>query len=346
MKRFLTPVPEPRERSEPVRENKILSQQEIEALTAALEAESDPPAPGAPVEVSPPAKVAKVYDFRRPDKFSKEHLRALRILHESFARMMASSLTSYLSTAVQVRLTMLEQVTYEEYVQSLPTPTVVYIVGLAPLSGQAVVEINLPVARTIMDRLLGGSGILSDRRTEMTEIEMTLLKTIGNFLTAGLRETWTSIIPLRPTIKEPVLSPDLAQFAILGESTVMLVLEISLFKTTGTLSMCLPYPVIQPVMDALTSHVWLGGAKTLDTEDSKLDVREQLDGITVPLTTDLGRADITVRELVSLSPGQVLRLNTFANGQLPVRVGDHVKFSGLPGLNGKNLAIQIVQTLA
>ena len=158
-----------------MRDNKILSQTEIEALLAGenvlggdddvgmalAESDADPAEImlGAPVAAAPAAvhqRPAKLYDFRRPDKFSKEHLRSLRILHESFARMLGSSLTSYLSAGVQVRLTMLEQGTYDEYIQSLPTPTVIYVVGLAPLPGQAVIELNLPVAWVLIDRLLGG----------------------------------------------------------------------------------------------------------------------------------------------------------------------------------------------
>jgi len=158
-----------------MRNDKILSQTEIEALLAgeALLGGRDDDLDAAEEELkADPAEVmlglptpmpvlasqnrpAKLYDFRRPDKFSKEHLRSLRILHESFARMLGSSLTSYLSAGVQVRLTMLEQGTYDEYIQSLPTPTVIYVVGLAPLPGQAVVELNLPVARVLIDRLLG-----------------------------------------------------------------------------------------------------------------------------------------------------------------------------------------------
>src|SRR5215207_3641438 len=260
-----------------MRNDKILSQTEIEALLAgeallggldddlgmpdeedASDAAEILLGAQAPVPVSQ-NRPAKLYDFRRPDKFSKEHLRSLRILHESFARMLGSSLTSYLSAGVQVRLTMLEQGTYDEYIQSLPTPTVIYVVGLAPLPGQAVVELNLHVARVLIDRLLGGSGTPPTRATEMTEIELALLKTIGQFILSSLREAWSNVVPLRPTMQEPVLSPELAQFATMAEATVMLVLEISVFKVTGTVSMCIPYQVLQPVLESLTSQVWFGG---------------------------------------------------------------------------------------
>jgi flagellar motor switch protein FliM len=352
-----------------MRDNKILSQTEIEALLAgeALlggdddsglglgEPEADPaemllgaPAMAAPAAPLAPQRPAKLYDFRRPDKFSKEHLRSLRILHESFARMLGSSLTSYLSAGVQVRLTMLEQGTYDEYIQSLPTPTVIYVVGLAPLPGQAVVELNLPVARVLIDRLLGGTGAPPPRTAEMTEIELALLKTIGQFILSSLREAWSNVVPLRPTMQEPVLSPELAQFATMAEATVMLVLEVSLFKITGTISMCIPYQVLQPVLENLTSQVWFGGAgpgtKAPDA-DSRGQMGDRISQVTLPITVELGETELTVESLLELQAGQVLRLNTSANGPLPIRVDDRVKFHGQAGLSGKNLAVQIVRAV-
>lgn len=355
-----------------MRDNKILSQTEIEALLSgdlslggddeddglqlsdgdAEQAEAEqsggvavaaPPAHHRPAK---PQKPAKLYDFRRPDKFSKEHLRSLRILHESFARMLGSSLTSYLSAGVQVRLTMLEQGTYDEYIQSLPTPTVIYVVGLAPLPGQAVVELNLPVARVVIDRLLGGTGAPTPRTGEMTEIEMALLKTIGQFILSSLREAWANVVPLRPTMQEPVLSPELAQFATMAEATVMLVLEVSVFKVTGTISMCIPYQVLQPVLDSLTSQVWLGGTQTRSSEnDSREQMGERISQVTLPVTVELGTTDMTVETLLSLQEGTVLRLGTNANGPLAIRVDDRVKFMGQAGLSGKSLAVQIVRTI-
>ena len=350
-----------------MRDNKILSQTEIEALLAGealLGGDDDLASPpdeaasdqaeillGAPITAHLPTnqnRPAKLYDFRRPDKFSKEHLRSLRILHESFARMLGSSLTSYLSAGVQVRLTMLEQGTYDEYIQSLPTPTVIYVVGLAPLPGQAVVELNLPVARVLIDRLLGGTGSPAARTQEMTEIELALLKTIGQFILSSLREAWSNVVPLRPTMQEPVLSPELAQFATMAEATVMLVLEVSLFKTTGTISMCIPYQVLQPVLDNLTSQVWFGGNNTTRPadNDSRGQMGDRISQVSLPITVELGDAEITVQALLDLQEGHLLKLNTNSQGPLPIRVDDRVKFVGQAGLSGKNLAVQIVRAVA
>jgi flagellar motor switch protein FliM len=325
--------------------DKLLSQQEIEALMSSLTVEPDEP-PAAPATDHPAAasRPVKVYDFRRPDKFSKEHLRALRIIHESFARGLASALASYLRSTIQIRLTMVEQATYDEYIRSLPTPTVMYVISPHPLPGNAVIEMNLPVARVILDRLLGGSGTTHGATAEMTEIEMALLKTVGGLLMANLRDAWSNVTQMEPTLQEPTLSPEFVQVTLPTETTVMLVFEISLFQTTGTLSVCIPHPVLQSVMESLTSHVWSAGTPRPVAEEPSLNRPERLSPAALPITVELGSVELSLRDVLSLTEGQIIKLDTPSSGSLAVRVGQHVKFSGRPGLAGRNLAVQITGT--
>jgi flagellar motor switch protein FliM len=322
-----------------------LSQREVEALVdqfflrhERLDATRMAPPPGK-------AKSVKLYDFRRPDKFSKDHLRALRIINGSFARLLSSSLTSYLRTAVQVKPAAVEQVTYDEYIRSLSSPTVTYVVTVAPLPGQAVVELNLPVAQSVLDRLLGGAGILSARPREMTEIELALLQKVGVLLLTGLREAWANVVRLQPTTQEPVLTPEFVHVTLPGETTVAMRFEISLLNMSGGMSICIPHPVLQPVLEALTSQVWVTSSARIDDEDDRQGAKEQLTQVDLDVTALLGQTRLSMRELLALNAGTILKLDTAANGALPVRVGEHVKFHGRPGVNGKNLAIKIERIL-
>ncbi|HEY7068451.1 MAG TPA: flagellar motor switch protein FliM [Chloroflexota bacterium] len=326
--------------------DKLLSQQEIEALMSSLTVEADEPATASATNHGGPSRPVKVYDFRRPDKFSKEHLRALRIIHESFARGLSSALASYLRSTIQMRLTMVEQATYDEYIRSLPTPTVMYVVSPQPLPGNAVIEMNLPVARAILDRLLGGSGVPRGASAEMTEIEMALLRTVGGLLVRNLRDAWSSVAETDPVLQEPALSPEFVQVTLPTETTVMLVFEITVFQTTGTLSLCIPHPVLQPVMENLTSQVWSAGQQPTTAEQPSLNRPERLNPVALPITVELGSVGLSVRDLLALTEGQVIKLDTPSSGNLAVRVGQHVKFNGRPGLAGKNLAVQIVGTRA
>lgn len=366
--------------------DKMLSQQEIEALlsgmapeepaaasaedaapvsspTAAAAGETEPAvpleaavpvaaashaaaaAPRATARQAAPSKPVKLYDFRRPDKFSKDHLRALRILHVGFARMVSSSLSSYLRTSAQVRLTMVEETSYDEYIRSLPSPTVMYVCSPDPLPGQIVVELNLNVARAMLDRLLGGTGVSAARAGDMTEIEVQLLRTLGNFLMSSLRDTWASVAPVEPTFQEPQLSPEFVQATLLTESTCTLVFEISVLQESGTISICLPHPTLQPVLDSITSQVWSSGTSHQVTDDVPVAGRDQLAPVALPVAVELGRAELSLRDLLGIQAGQVLRLDTPASGELVVRVGDGVKFLGRAGTTGSGIAVQLTRVL-
>jgi flagellar motor switch protein FliM len=288
----------------------------------------------------------KRYDFRRPDKFSKEHFRALRMVHDSFARLLASFLTSQLRTSVQVREMSVEEVTYGEYIRSLPVPTALYVVTLEPLLGQGVLELDLAVAQAIVDRLLGGSGTPGPRTSDLSEIELGLMKSVGNFFATSLREAWAHVVPLNPTVNEPVFSPEFVQLTLPSEATAKLVFEVNLFQTSGSLSICIPHPVLQPVMDRLTARIWVTGSQRSAAEDTRLSLIDPLKQAPVPLIAELGRTRMSLREILRLASGDIIRLDTAADGDLPIRVGARVKFVGRPGIVNRNLGIRITQVLS
>jgi len=291
-----------------------------------------------------PDSVVRNYDFRRPDKLNKDHLRSIRVLHEAFVRLLASYLTSYVRTTVQVRLANVEQVPYEDYIDSLPRPTIIYVMTLAPLPGQAVVQIDLPLARAILDRLLGGLGNPDDRGGELTEIEMALLNTLAGSIRSSLAEVWDPIMPVQVSITDPVLNSEFVQVALPTETTAVIGLEVDLGNIGGIVTLCFPHPVLQPVLDTLTAELRFSTSVKEETDTSH-DLLEQMNGVVVPVVAELGRANITLRDLLNLSPGRIIKLDVSANAHLPIRIDDVVKFSGKPGVQGRNMAVQISDIL-
>lgn len=288
----------------------------------------------------------KPYDFQRPDKFSKEQFRALRMLHDSFARLLASSLTSHLRSSVQIHCATVGEAIYGDYISTLPAPTVMYVVTLDQVLGQAVVELNLEVAQAIIDRLLGGTGLPSPRSRELSEIELGLLRTLGNFFVSSLRDAWAHVIPIHPTVNEPVFSPEFVQITLPSEATAKLVFNVSLFQTSGTLSLCIPHPVLQPVMDRLTARTWITGSDHAAVDDACVASVEQLSHVPVSLVAELGRARMSLREVMGLMPGQIVKLDTAADGDLLIRIGRAPKLAVRPGTVGKNLAVRVTNILA
>ena len=180
-----------------------------------------------------------------------------------------------------------------------------YVVGLAPLPGQAVLELDLSVARAALDRLLGGSGLPAAREAELTEIELALLRTLGTFLVTRLVDAWSSVLPLKPTLQEPVLNPEFVQVTLPGETTIMVVHEITLVKAVGTLSLCLPHPLLVPAMDRLKAQVWFGGAQPIEEpQPVGPDIHGDLHQVQVSLAAELGRAALSLQELTNLAPAR------------------------------------------
>src|SRR5215216_424520 len=198
--------------------SKTLAQWEIDALLNSLgNDEAASQANGTGVPSANDGRNVKLYDFRRPDKFSKEHIRAIQNIHETFARVTASSLSSYLRSTTTVSLSSIEQVVYDEYIHQLSNPTLVNLIELQPLSGRIVVEMNMNLGLAMLDRMMGGPGQVSSRRNELTDIEMALLRSLGGTVSAALKDGWAAVADVQPVLVETVLNADLVQAALPGD---------------------------------------------------------------------------------------------------------------------------------
>jgi flagellar motor switch protein FliM len=327
--------------------SKTLSQWEIDALLNSIGSEEAGAGHGGASgggTVMPVAsdRTIKLYDFRRPDRFSKEHIRAIQNIHETFARVTASSLSSYLRSATTVSLSSIEQVVYDEYVHQLANPTLVNLIELQPLSGRIVVEMNMNLGLAMLDRMMGGPGAATTRRNELTDIEMALLRSLGATISAGLRDGWTAVADLQPVLVETVLNADLVQAALPGDIAALLLFEIHTLGLSGTISICVPHPVIEPLMDRLNTQAWFsGGSRKSGSEDDRLKLAEGIRGARLPIAVELGSTSITVGELLEIRIDDVIRLDRGIEGELPIVAGKRARFMGRPGTLGGNRAIQV-----
>lgn len=317
---------------------KVLSQREIDLLLGSL---------GAPdgqdvAQEAPPAKIVRPYDFRRPEKFSKEQLRALQKIHESFARMAASSLSSKLRMLVQLRLTSVEQILYSEYVQQLQNPTVVSIVSAKPLPERIIIEINARLAFSLVDRLLGGAGEVPQIIREATDIEVTLLQTLARGFLSSLREAWSQLISVTFTLDELVFDPQTIEAAPSGDIGILLLFELQIRESADTISMFIPYTMLEPVIPKLSPRMWLGGVSGNATAGNT-EIRRQIERVEMPVTVSLGTATVSIRELLGLQKGDVIRLDTTADQELQVLVAGEHKFWSRPGRVGRRLAVVVTR---
>jgi flagellar motor switch protein FliM len=198
--------------------NEILSQDEIDALLTAVSSGESPEAePSLSPASSGPAprsgkekKRLKVYDFRRPDKFSKDQIRTLQMMHETFARLTTTSLSATLRSLVHVHVVSVDQLTYEEFTRSIPSPTTLGIINMDPLKGSSVIEIDPSITFAIIDRLFGGKGEPLKTNRELSDIELSVIEGIIVRLLGNLRESWANVIDLRPRLGNIETNPQFA----------------------------------------------------------------------------------------------------------------------------------------
>ncbi|GIW10409.1 MAG: flagellar motor switch protein FliM [Chloroflexi bacterium] len=331
-------------------DGKGLSQEEIDALLAGLSSEpAAEPAPGvAPVKpftpLSPTGAAIRLYDFRHPDKLSKDQLRTLEIVHQNLARSFAFSLTASTRTVVQCSLVLLEQKRFKEYIDERPEPVVLHLVSLDPLPGRAIIEIDFELAYLIIDRLLGGPGRPIAAGRAVTEIEVSLMRTVVSSLLYSIREIWSGIIEVRPRLDDTTMNPSLVQIALPTDVVVVIVFEVRLLGMNGTISMCIPHNVIEPIIPQLSAEIWLSQKKPGNEEQAAI-LAQHLSAVRLPVCAILGEARITIRDILALDVGDVIPLETLADKPILIKVGARSKFTGTPGLLGKRLAIRLHEVL-
>lgn len=334
-----------------MREDRALSQAEIEALLTRIPGGGGGGGTGelrvqTPAAARDFARAIKAYDFRRPDKFSKEQWATLLSMHEQFARMISAALSSRLRTIVQVHLTSLEQGLYEEWQRQMPSETICYVLSMQPLSGNIVVEVGMEVAGEVIDRLLGGTGVRLPHGREIGEIEVGLLRAFARPVTHSLQEMWSQVQPLELQVQDIGLDASLVQVAGPTDVTVTVSFEVVVGAHTGRMSICLPYTVIEPVVGKLSAQVWITSGKYAPiTEDERRAMAALISRSQLGLVVRLGEADVPAGVLMELQEGDTFVLDRRPGRALDVLIGDRVRFTALPGTAGPNLAIQIADVM-
>ena len=319
----------------------ILSQDEIDALLSTVVDEGDK---SESIENSGfiPKKIS-VYDFRRPDRVSKDQIRSISNLHDKFARNFSSNLSSFLRTITDISLVNVEQMTYGEFLMSLPDPTSFNIISMIPLQGNAVLEINPSLIFPIVDKLLGGAGLPLFQVRELTQLEITIIDSIIQLILKDLEEVWKQVVPNVRFKKElSENSPHVIQIVAQNEVVVMIVLEVKFGEATGMMNLCLPALVLEPILGKISSQDWLIGAKKGRSGEYELRILELLETIPVQCFIELGHTQLTMKDILELQEGDTVLLNKKSTQPLSMFVGNRNKFSGTIGIMGIKKAIKIM----
>jgi flagellar motor switch protein FliM len=288
-------------------------------------------------------KKIKKYDFRRPDKFAKDQLRTLQIIHENFARLLNTFLSGYLRTLINIDVLSVEQLTYYEFSNSISDPAVLGIINFEPLNGQIIVDVSTDIAFTMIERVLGGSGRLIKENRGFTEIELTLLKRILIKINKLIVESWENIVALNPSLEKIETNSQFAQIVSPNEIIALVTLNVKIGEVEGMLNMCIPYYVLEPIIPKLSTRLWFSNNNKEVTCEEKDAIKFGLEKTYVNVRAVIGSTNISVGEFLDLQIGDVIQLDTKVNEDIKVIIGNQQKFYAKPGVRKNKVAIKITE---
>lgn len=321
----------------------VLSQSEIDALLSALSSGELTPEQLAKDEDK---QKVKPYDFRSPQKFSKDHIRTLELIHDNYARIMSNYLTAQLRMNVKVKIESVQQITYEEFIHSVPNPTILTIFKMPPLSGSILFETNPEFVFQILDVLLGGSGTGKYKVREFTDIDKNIIRQVNEGLIGNLKLAWEDVLEVEPEIEGIETNPALNQTLAPNEPVALITFSVDMGKNNTLINMCIPYLSVEKILDKLVVQYWFQQSNEETVEESKKQIRQRLNIVDVNVSALLGTGSITVEDFLKLTQGDVITLNTRYNEPVKVEVEDQPCFIAKPGIIGKYKGMQVLDIIS
>jgi len=316
-----------------------LSQSEVDALLSVYRATGE-----TETERPQEAREIRLYDFARPDKFSKEHLKSLGIIHSKHGSSFAAALGVRLHTPIQINRLPVDQLAYREYCASVPDGTLFVEARLDPLAPTAIFEFNTALVCGFVDFLAGGlapSATVSD----ITDIDKSIMRPIVDLALKKYAEAWSTCVAFRPEITSMSTDPNARQVLLPGEGVIVCGYEITVSGLTSMMSICIPAAAIEAVLPALTLGRTLNMPAPRYDSQSSAALRSVFDRVPMQCHAVLGRTTIPLQDLANLEVGDLIGLPVKSDDLTELWIGNVPSFGGVLGLSGTNLAVRIVNRL-
>jgi flagellar motor switch protein FliM len=316
----------------------ILSQNEIDALLdhGADEVHDDKGAED--------SDKIMLYDFKRPNRVSKEQLRAIKGIHDKMARNLASHISTVMRSIIEIQLQSVDQMTYGEFLMSLPSPTSFNIFSIKPLDGSAILELNPSIAFPMLDRLLGGRGESYEGERELTDIELNLIETILRLIMSKLKDAWSGVTDMYPIVESKESSPNVVQIVAQNEIVIMIVLEITIGETSGMINLAYPVIYLEPILSKLASKdIMLG--ETSAKKSRNVELRELLKRADIVNEGILGEASLNIKDLLTLEKGSIIRLDRPASDTAIITIDKKEVFEAQMGIHRHHKTLKITKMI-
>ena len=305
----------------------VLSQSEIDALLSALSTGSLEPDE---LQKEEEKHKVKVYDFRSPQKFSKDHIRTLELIHDNYARIISNFLTAQLRKNVKVKIETVEQITYEEFIHSIPNPTIMTMFRMPPLTGTILFETNPQFSFQIIDVLLGGTGERNTVSKEFSDIDKNIMMQITSGMISNLKLAWEDILSVEPEVESLETNPAINQTLAPNEPVALVTFSVEMGKSNTFINICIPYLSIEKVLDKLVVQYWFQNEKDASGDE----VREKI-----------GCTHLTIDDFLNLSRGDIIRLDNKCTSPIKIYVEDQECYYAKPGITGKNLGVAVLDII-
>lgn len=320
----------------------ILSQDEVDMLLATVSEDTDVDE-GLDVRDVQQRSVLTAYDFRRPERVSKEQLKGLQSLFEAFAREFSVLLPPFLRTVVRVDLTSIDQLTYDEFILSVARPTSMTVVDMNPLEGKSVIELSPGVVFPIVDRVLGGRGHALSAPRELTEIESRIVYRVALMILDSWKRAWDQLIEFNMTVENQETDPLIVQIVAGSEMVILVGYEIYVGEQVGSMNMCIPLLVLNPVLDQISQQTRFQRQVSEEfARATRATIARAIRNATLRVEPVLGRARLSLNDVANLQVGDVVTLNSREEDPIPVMVGGIPRFLAKPGRRGEQSSVQIV----
>lgn len=319
----------------------VLSQNEIDNLLAALstgELDMDQMQEGGDRQV-------KDYDFKRPAKFSKEHLRTLEIIYEHYGRLISTNLPVYLRKNIQVNVASSETVTFSEFTNALSNPVILGIVDFSPLNGNIIIEFSPNLGFAMIDRMLGGQGVPLDKTRDFSEIEMTIIEKLMIVCMQLMREPWRNVVDVNPMLERIETNAQFAQVIAPSDMIAIITMNVKIGDVEGFMNICLPYFTLEDIMDKLNTKYWFSTMQKEGSEEYEEHLEALIKRIDVPVKAVLGKSQVSVNDFINLQLGDIIRLDARVDSEMAVYVGNIRKFAALPGSSKDKYAVQVTSVV-
>ncbi len=317
----------------------VLSQNEIDALLSALstgELEPDE------VNKDDENHKVKLYDFRSPQKFSKDHIRTLELVHDNYARIISNYLTGQIRHSVKVKIESVEQITYEEFIHSVQNPTIITVFKMPPLTGNIILETNPQFSLQVIDILLGGNGDRKVSTKEFTDIDKNIMKQITSGMISNLKLAWDSILEVDPEVEGIETNPAINQTMAPNEPVALITFSVEMDKHSTFINMCIPYLSVEKILDKLVIQYAFQNDDENIMAESRHKLEEGIQKVDIEIKAELGCTNLTVNDFLRLTKGDVIKLDNKSSSPIKIYVGNEECYYGKPGIAGKNMGVMIL----